>query len=86
MDRTPENTRRVNLRNIIKNRGFKSITAFAKHYGLFTSNLSLILNGTREFTDRLARNIESKLDFTPGELSKYDDTEYSEAKLLTPSA
>ncbi len=65
-------TRRNNLLKIMANKGFRSITAFAKHYGLFTSNLSLILNGNREFTDRLAKNIESKLGIEHGSLSRYE--------------
>ena len=67
-----DQTRRHNLLKIIADKGFKSTTAFAKQYGLFTSNLSLILNGSREFTDRLAKNIESKLGIEPGTLSKFE--------------
>lgn len=67
-----DQTRRHNLLKIIADKGFKSTTAFAKQYGLFTSNLSLILNGSREFTDRLAKNIEAKLGIEPGTLSKYE--------------
>ena len=62
-------------RNYVKNyleenkAKFKSLTEFAKHIGMYVSNLSPILNGEKRFTDKLAENMEDKLNLPRGSLS-----------------
>lgn len=57
-----------NLKKILIESG-KSITQLAKECGMFTSNISSVLNGDRKFTNKLAHNIETNLGLKPGFLS-----------------
>lgn len=68
---TLDEARRNNLKIYLEENKekFKSLTEFAKHLGMYVSNLSPILNGEKRFTDKLAETMEDKLNLPKGSLS-----------------
>lgn len=68
---TLDEARRNNVKNYLEEHKdvYKSLTEFAKHLGMYVSNLSPILNGEKRFTDKLAETMEERLNLPKGSLS-----------------
>ncbi len=68
---TLDEARRNNVKNYLEENKekYKSLTEFAKHLGMYVSNLSPILNGEKRFTDKLAETMEERLNLPKGSLS-----------------
>ena len=77
LDSLLNSTRIHNFNKQLEKSGL-SLTLFCKTLGLYTSNMSNILNGKRPFSSMLAGKIESSLELKPFSLSQlYENTKIS---------